>query len=431
MPRLLTIMGSGETAPTMVKTHRRLVEAVGGGPSVLLDTPYGFQENAGDISDRAREYFANSVGHEIDVATWRTEETGDVARERALARIAEANYVFAGPGSPTYALDVWRGSPLPGLLGDKLRTGGAVTFASAAALTLGVAAVPVYEIYKVGARPFWADGLDLLGAIGLHVALIPHYDNNEGGNHDTRFCYLGERRLSMLEPELPDGAWVLGVDEHTALVIDLDAETASVEGNGTMTIRRDGSSTVFESGASMTLDELRAGGPRSERARAESDTGGAGADRGETDDVDGAGRDDDAIGDDGRSYGLGADTDRLGAAFDAAIEDRDTDAAVSAMLELDRSIDAWSADTLQSDDVDRARAALRRMIVRLGELAQVGVRDPRAVVAPFVEAALAARVAARSGGQYELADQVRDELTEAGVEIRDTGDGTEWLLVGQ
>ena len=108
---------------------------------------------------------------------------------------------------------------------DKLPRGGAVTFASAAALTIGAATVPVYEVYKVGAtrsgprtRP--------AAEIGLEVAVVPHYDNAEGGGHDTRFCYLGERRLSALEPQLPDGAWVLGVDEHTALVIDLDAGTA-------------------------------------------------------------------------------------------------------------------------------------------------------------------------------------------------------------
>ena len=93
--------------------------------------------------------------------------------------------------------------------------------ASAAAATIGFAAVPVYEIYKAGAAPHWLDGLDLLGVLGLKVAVIPHYDNAEGGNHDTRYCYLGERRLSRLERDLPADAAVLGVDEHTAAIFDL------------------------------------------------------------------------------------------------------------------------------------------------------------------------------------------------------------------
>ena len=51
-PRLLTIMGSGETAPTMVKVHRSVVEQLGPGPvhGLLLDTPFGFQTNATEIA---------------------------------------------------------------------------------------------------------------------------------------------------------------------------------------------------------------------------------------------------------------------------------------------------------------------------------------------------------------------------------------------
>ncbi len=123
-----------------------------------------------------------------------------------------------------------------------------------------------------------------------------------------------------------------------------------------------------------------------------------------------------------------ADAQRLTAAFDTALADRDPDGAVAAVLELEQSIVDWSADTLQSDERDQARAALRRMIVRLGEVAAVGARDPRSVVAPYVGAVLAGRVAARDAKQYELADQLRDALVDIGLEIRDTPNGTEWLL---
>ncbi len=422
MPRLLTIMGSGETAPTMIKVHRRLLERVGADAAddaVLLDTPYGFQENADDISARAQEYFRNSVGHPITVARWRGDDDEVVMRERALAAIADASYVFAGPGSPTYALGRWRGTPLPQLLADKLRNGGAVTFASAAALTLGVVTVPVYEVYKVGMAPTWVDGLDLLAELALPVAVIPHYDNNEGGNHDTRFCYLGERRLSMLEPELPAGAWVLGVDEHTALVMDLDAGTATVEGNGTVTVRRDGTSEVFDAGTELRIDDLR---PGSGRATAVAPPAGSSTAQSS------AAADDRGAGASGEAVGLAADVARLTETFDTAIAERDPDAAVTAALDLEQTIVDWSADTLQSDETDRARAALRRMIVRLGELAAVGARDPRSVVAPYVEAVLDARVAAREATQYELADRLRDALLATGLEVRDTPDGTEWVL---
>ena len=224
LPHILAVMGSGETAPTMVTTHRMLASKLEkSARAVLLDTPYGFQENAPELATKAVDYFQTSINLELEVAGL-TEIIGadSLAVERGLQKVADADYVFAGPGSPTYALRQWSGTPLAGLLNKKLRDGGIVTFASAAALTLGRFTLPVYEIYKVGEDPRWLDGLNILGNIGINVALIPHYNNAEGGHHDTRFCYMGERRLSMLERELPDYVYVLGVDEHTGMVIDLD-----------------------------------------------------------------------------------------------------------------------------------------------------------------------------------------------------------------
>src|ERR1700683_381897 len=67
--RVLAIMGSGETSPTMVTIHKALVERLGPGNhnGVLLDTPYAFQENAADISVRSQAYFARSVGLKVGV----------------------------------------------------------------------------------------------------------------------------------------------------------------------------------------------------------------------------------------------------------------------------------------------------------------------------------------------------------------------------
>ena len=103
-PRLLAVMGSGETAPTMARVHRLLVERLGAAPvdAVLLDNPYGFQENADEISLRTISYFRN-LQIPLAVASWPTADDA-LRRERALVRVKDANYVFSGPGSPTYAL---------------------------------------------------------------------------------------------------------------------------------------------------------------------------------------------------------------------------------------------------------------------------------------------------------------------------------------
>ncbi len=412
-PRILTIMGSGETAPTMMKHHRDLIARLPGDPlAVVIDTPYGFQENAPELASRAVEYFRQSVGYPIQVAGLGRLKNVDVLTvETGLSLLRRADYVFAGPGSPTYALNQWENTAVPDVLREKLQSGGAVTFASAAALTLGRFTVPVYEIYKVGIEPHWLEGLDVLRTIGLDVAVIPHYDNTEGGHHDTRFCYLGERRLAMLEQELPDGAHVLGVDEHTGVVIDIDADTATVIGNGTITVRVRGESTVFESGITIPVDVLR--DPSRTGSSSATTTTTSRESRPVTESTHVA-------------SSLLDEVAKAEASFESALASGDSESAVRSVLELETSIRNWSVDTLQSDAMDRAHAALRSMIVRLGEAAVKGLADPRTAIDPVMNVVLEIRRTVRDEKRYDLSDVLRDRLAVVGIEIRDTPTGPEW-----
>ena len=420
LPRILTIMGSGETAPTMVTTHRMLAAKLPKpARATLLDTPYGFQENAPELATKAVEYFKTSSNITLDVAGLTQMIGADaLAVERGLQLVADAQYVFAGPGSPTYALRQWAGTPLAGLLTKKLRDGGIVTFASAAALTLGRFTLPVYEIYKVGEEPRWLEGLNILGEVGINAALIPHYNNAEGGHHDTRFCYMGERRLAMLERELPDDVYVLGVDEHTGVVIDIDAQTATVVGKGVLTIRVKGVSTEIASGEVMSIDRLRDPFTSTKSvagSAAQSNSAGDGAtDKPAATEV--------AVSD----SNLRQATERLNVAFAQAITAGDADAAARAALDLDDAIAGWSIDTLQSDDADYARSVLRSMITRLAGAATGGLRDPREVVGPFVQVLLDLRLQVRADKRFDLSDMIRDRLAEISVEVRDTPQGAEW-----
>ncbi|HEX8496899.1 MAG TPA: hypothetical protein VF661_06865 [Actinomycetales bacterium] len=414
---LLVVMGSGETAPAMVKTHREVLSRSGSGPAAMLDTPFGFQVNADELVARTRTYFAESVGTPVEVARWRRSDEPVVEREQALSLLAQARWAFAGPGSPTYALRQWHGTAVPDALADVVTRGGTLVLGSAAAVTLGTHAVPVYEIYKVGDEPRWVEGLDLLGRLtGIRAAVIPHYDNAEGGSHDTRFCYLGEQRLSALEAELPDDVGVLGVDEHTALVLDLEAGTATVSGSGVATVRRRGVSRTFAAGEQLALTDLAAMlrgddvGAGGEPAAGPPSPATAAADA-----TDG-------------TPSLSRDTEAARAAFDAAHQAKDVDGCVQAVLELEQAVHDWSADTLQGEAMSAARRVLRSMVVRLGEIARVGARDPREVVGPYVELLLRLRDSARAARDFGTADAVRDGLTAAGVEVRDAAGGTQWVL---
>ena len=416
VPRILTIMGSGETTPTMARVHRAILDRLGERPvpAVVLDTPYGFQENAGDITDRAVDYFRSTVGARFSVASFRSADADALDRETAFARIRDARLVFTGPGSPSYALRQWAGSEIPRLLAEKLARGGAVTMASAAALTLGRYTIPVYEIYKVGEAPRWLHGLDLLTPLGLPVAVVPHYDNAEGGNHDTRFCYLGERRLRVLESQLPDEVFVLGVDGHTALVLDLDAGSASVLGLGKVTVRKDGHGTAFGAGSEVAIGDLVAAA----RGIAGADsTAGEAASMGLP-----------VVGAAAAANPLREEVARLEGIVNTSLDECDAPATVRAILGLEETIQAWSHDTDQSDALASARSALRAAVVYLGDMAVEGSRDPAELVGPFVDALLAERLRARASGDWAAADVIRDRLLAAGIELHDRADGTTWEL---
>ena len=432
----LVIMGSGETAPTMVEVHRATLRAAGSGTSLLLDTPYGFQENADDITEKAVAYFARSVGRDVTPLGWRHRLAG-TDLDRALTTVRTARSVFAGPGSPTYALRVWAGSGFDDAVANVAATGGTVTFASAAALTIGVVTIPVYEIYKSGADAEWAPGTNLLERLtGLRAALIPHYDNTEGGTHSTRFCYLGERRLRLMEASLPEGAHVIGVDEHTALVFDLDAGTASVLGNGTVTVRHDGDSRTLPSGTTvatptlaLTTEELPTPGESTTPAGRVHETTPASPPNGQVESADPAGPSDGAMSI-GRATSVRQAADRARAAFDVALAARDADAAAAAVLDLEQAITDWTADTLQSDDAGHARRTLRGMMLELASAAREGLADPAARIAPLVEALIERRAAAREAKDWATADALRDRMAAAGVEVRDGASGVEWVLQG-
>jgi len=427
-PRLLVIMGSGETAPTMVTPHREIVARFGARPphAVLLDTPYGFQENADEISQRTVDYFAQRVQLAIEVAGFPGPLAAD-PRERstqpsaaALARLRTADFVFSGPGSPTYALSTWRGSTVGEALADKLARGGVVVFSSAAAVTVGRFSLPVYEIYKVGHPIHWLDGLDLLTPLGFgaHCVVIPHFDNAEGGTHDTRFCYMGERRLHALEEMLPEDAWVLGVDEHTALVVDLDAGEAAVSGRGAVTVRRRSVSERIDAGSRIAVTALIAAS-RGAKAAAGAAPSSAAHATPAPEATAGVGT--------ARSPLIGEVT-RLEQSFTDALAARRAPEAAEAILALDRTILEWSGDTLQTDEPDRARAVLHSLVHRLGESAAVGLRDPKELLAPLVERLIALRAELRAERAWQLADRLRDRVVAAGIELHDTPQGTTWTL---
>ena len=265
----IVLIGSGEIGPSMAPLHRSLVASLPGQSTpaslVALDGSYDFQTNRAEMGEKIAVYFRSKVGIPTTVVGLPEPERDGAdlppaAFAPTIAALNDANLLFLGPGSPSRALRRWQGTPIVEQLISRIQHGATLIASSAAAAASGRVTIPVYEIYKAGVNPTWLDGLDVIGTLtGLAVAVVPHWNNNEGATHDTSRCFIGEARLQRLEREIPDGTAVLGIDEHTALTIDLGASSVTVAGKGAVTIRIPGiGETALHSGATESLTTFAA-----------------------------------------------------------------------------------------------------------------------------------------------------------------------------
>ena len=258
MTGTLTLIGSGEFLPGMVAVHRAILERIKQEPkAVFLDTPAGFQTNADELSQTALGFFKTELGLALDLASLRHSRPPRASPEQieiARALLAGAHYIVAGPGSPTYAIRHWRVTSFAETLAQRLAEGAHLVFASSAAIALSRLALPVYEIYKVGDDPYWAEGLDLLKPYGLDLAIVPHWNNREPR------CFAGLARFDELAAQLPPQTVILGIDENTAVTLDLDAHTAAVAGEGSVTLQSLNQTHALSTGNTFDLSALTPAG---------------------------------------------------------------------------------------------------------------------------------------------------------------------------
>lgn len=259
---LVALFGSGEIAPSGRKVHDWVMRQVPPPVKVaILETPAGFQPNSELVAGELAEFLSLRLqNYDPQVTVIPARKRGTPFSPNApevVAPLLQSNYIFWGPGSPTYAVKQLEGSLAWFLMVARHRLGAAMVLASAATFASGTFTLPVYEIYKVGEDLHWVPGLDFFGAYGLTLAFVSHWNNKEGGAElDTRFGYMGRARFEQLAAMLPGEATIVGIDEHTALVMDLDAGECRVMGRGAVTVTGSGRETRFRTGQGFAVMEL-------------------------------------------------------------------------------------------------------------------------------------------------------------------------------
>lgn len=263
-PGLIALLGSGETAAlgreVFVNIFRRLGQPVS---VAVLETPAGFQPNAALVAGKVADFIAHRLqDFTPQVTTARARYKGgphDTDSPALAATLAAANCIFAGAGSPGFMIRQMQDTHLLAALRQRHAQGAALVFASAAALAVSAHSLPVYEIFKAGADLFWLPGLDLLGPFGYHLTIVPHWNNKEGGAElDTSHCFMGRERFERLQSLLPAQETILGIDEHTACILDIAAAKGRVVGRGALTLlHQDMPPAVYHAGDQFPLAVLR------------------------------------------------------------------------------------------------------------------------------------------------------------------------------
>lgn len=168
------------------------------------------------------------------VPALRSDIPGGTNDKVALAPLLSADYIHTGAGSPSYAITHLKNSYALDIITGRIEERTPVSFASAATIALSTWAIPVYELYFAGHDPHWLPGLNFLSQFGLPpLAIVPHWNNHEGGaGIDTRFSYMGQKRWTKLLNLLPKDVTVWGIDEQTAIILDLDNHQLQIMGKG-------------------------------------------------------------------------------------------------------------------------------------------------------------------------------------------------------
>ncbi|MBI4673459.1 MAG: hypothetical protein HY741_17540 [Chloroflexi bacterium] len=345
--------------------------------------------------------------------------------ETALHVLRRADFVFAGPGSPSYTIRNLHHTALWSTLLNRFERGAHLVFASAAAIAVGSSALPVYEIYKAGADPHWSDGLNLFAALGMNLAIVPHWNNTEGGTYDTRFCYMGETRFLEMEQQLPGDTVVLGIDEYTACLFDLPTQTCRVMGAGNITLRCAGQQWVYATDETFSFAQLRAGswGKASpvESAPAEMEL------------ADDATR---SLIELARALDTTAEPNAQRALIEqahATIHQIAGDAAHAAaetsdettryLMQLARALDETQAPEQKRTLIDHAHDTMHELAADWMDDTHTAEREN---VAPYVETLIQVRQRLRAAKQYALADDIRRQLAELNIVLEDSSAGTTW-----
>jgi hypothetical protein len=258
----IAFLGSGETSLAGGRIFEALARLISDPLYVsILETPAGFELNASLVAGRVGEFLKTRLQNykpTIDLIPARKQGTKfSPDNLEILKPLLYANMIFMGPGSPTYVARQLQGTLAWDIIRARHRLGATLIFASAATISVGAWALPVYEIYKVGEEVHVKPGLNFFTDFGLNLSFIPHWNNAEGGvDLDTSRCFMGVERFEQWRKLLPVENIIVGLDEHSGIIMDFEKGLCDVLGVSSVSVVKSGSMKIYPTDVGFSLSEL-------------------------------------------------------------------------------------------------------------------------------------------------------------------------------
>ena len=262
VPGKIAFLGSGETSLAGGRIFEALVRDLKEPLRIaLMETPAGFELNSAQVVGRVGEFMASRLQNYkpvVDIIAARRKGSAYSPDDPEIIKpLLYANLIFMGPGSPTYAIRQLKGSLAWEVIRARHRLGAALIFASAATISVGAHALPVYEVYKVGQDMHVVDGLNFFADFGVHLSFIPHWNNADGGvDLDTSRCFVGMERFSEWCGMVPTENTTVGLDEHTGIILDFGKGICEVSGVSSVSLVRQCIPEMHPAESTFAMQEL-------------------------------------------------------------------------------------------------------------------------------------------------------------------------------
>jgi cyanophycinase-like exopeptidase len=235
--QFLVLFGSGETSSVGRSTYDYVLKQIDKKHIniSIITTPAGFQPNVISVHEEIADFMKTGLKNfQPQVSIIYANDSQKANDPNIVNGLNGSDLIFMGPGSPTYALHNLQNTLLLEKITELFKNNASIFLSSAAVLTFSRYTLPVYEIFKVGASLYWEKGLDFFSSRMNETTLIPHCNNTEGmPKLDTSYCFMGKDRFNRLRTLLSPKESVLGIDEQTALIVDLQSHNQTIIGKGT------------------------------------------------------------------------------------------------------------------------------------------------------------------------------------------------------